>query len=69
MGPIEVSCGESGVQIDSSNSRRTGRSASAVWYVQDSFGGTKYHDVPVADKTPDRVREWTLKLLETQLTA
>jgi pimeloyl-ACP methyl ester carboxylesterase len=42
--------------------------ASAARYLQECLAGCQYHDVPVEDQTPDRVRQWIIEFLESHAT-
>lgn len=33
--------------------------------MEECLEGCRYHDVPVADQTPDRVRQWIIEFLES----
>ncbi len=37
---------------------------SAARYLQECLEGSVYHDVPVEDQTPDRVRQWIIEFME-----
>ncbi len=41
---------------------------SAARYLQECLDGSIYHDVPVEDQTPDRVRQWIIEFLESHAT-
>ena len=41
---------------------------SAARYLQECLDGSQYHDVPVEEQTPDRVRQWIIEFLESQAT-
>ncbi len=38
---------------------------SAARYLQECLEGSVYHDVPVEEQTPDRVRQWIIEFLES----
>ena len=38
---------------------------SAARYLQECLVGSVYHDVPVDEQTPDRVRQWIIEFIET----
>ena len=38
---------------------------SAARYLQEYLVGSVYHDVPVDEQTPDRVRQWIIEFIET----
>ncbi len=40
---------------------------SAARYLQECLDGCQYHDVPVAEQTPDRVRQWIIEFLESHV--
>ena len=41
---------------------------SAARYLQECLESSKYHDVPVDEQTPDRVRQWIIEFLESHAT-
>ena len=41
---------------------------SAARYLQECLEGSVYHDVPVEEQTPDRVRQWIIEFLESHAT-
>ena len=41
---------------------------SAARYLEECLDGSVYHDVPVAEQTPDRVRQWIIEFLESHAT-
>ncbi|MCH8990077.1 MAG: alpha/beta hydrolase [Chloroflexi bacterium] len=40
---------------------------SAARYLQECLDGSQYHDVPVEEQTPDRVRQWIIEFLESHV--
>ena len=40
---------------------------SAARYLQECLEGSVYHDVPVEEQTPDRVRQWIIEFLESHV--
>ena len=38
---------------------------SAARYLQECLAGSVYHDVPVEEQSPDRVRQWIIEFLES----
>ena len=41
---------------------------SAARYLQECLEGSLYHDVPVDEQTPDRVRQWIIEFIESHVT-
>ena len=38
---------------------------SVARYLQECLDGCRYHDVPIDEQTPDRVRQWIFEFLES----